>query len=102
MKPHLTFATSGPAVTHGDTGQSAVPQDWLDIAPASPPVWRHTLILTGRLGTGSTPELQEEIECLCQEGVTSVVLDLRRLDSIEPVGARRSRPSAPSTRGAGS
>ena len=86
MKPQLTVATATAPATAADSGPSAVPQDWLDMAPAIQPVWRHTLILTGTLGPGSTPELQEEIECLYQEGVTSVVLDLRLLDSIEPIG----------------
>jgi anti-anti-sigma regulatory factor len=35
----------------------------------------------------SASELEEEIECLCQEGVTILTLDLRQLDAIDPTGA---------------
>ena len=48
---------------------------------ASTPVWRHRLILTGKLDYRSASELEEEIECLCQEGVTNLTLDLRPVSS---------------------
>lgn len=56
--------------------------------PISPDgaAWRHTVILTGLLDEQSAPELEEEIECLCQEGVTNVQLDLRRLDGLDVAG----------------
>lgn len=54
---------------------------------ASTPVWRHRLILTGKLDYRSASELEEEIECLCEEGVTILTLDLRQLDAIDPTGA---------------
>lgn len=54
---------------------------------ASTPVWRHRLILTGKLDCRSASELEEEIDCLCQEGVTTLTLDLRQLDAIDPTGA---------------
>jgi anti-anti-sigma factor len=54
---------------------------------ASTPVWRHRLILTGKLDYRSASELEEEIDCLCQEGVTIFTLDLRQLDAIDPTGA---------------
>ncbi len=54
---------------------------------ASTPVWRHRLILTGKLDCRSASELEEEIDCLCQEGVTILTLDLRQLDAIDPTGA---------------
>jgi ABC-type transporter Mla MlaB component len=88
MKPHLTFAEPGPSAAHAGIGVADVSQDWLDIVPESPRAWRHTLILTGSLDGHSTAELQEEIECLYQEGVTSVVLDLRRLNSIDVVAVQ--------------
>jgi len=50
--------------------------------------WRHTLILTGKLDLQSASELEEEIECLCQEGVTTLTLDLRQLNAIDFTGAR--------------
>ncbi len=54
---------------------------------ASAPMWRHKLILTGKLDHRSAPELEEEIECLCEEGVTTLTLDLCQLDAIESTGA---------------
>src|SRR5579862_5737943 len=83
MNRDLTLATAGvPAATTDDVAPELA-QRWLYAAPTAPPVWRHTLILTGNLPTGSAADLQEEIECLYQEGVTSLVLDLRRLNVIE-------------------
>jgi len=55
---------------------------------ADPQVWRHTLILTGTLDYRSACELEEEIECLCQEGVTHITLDLRQLEAIDSSGAQ--------------
>ena len=49
-------------------------------------VWAHTLVLTGQLDCRSASELEEEIECLCQEGVTTLTLDLRQLDAIDSAG----------------
>jgi anti-anti-sigma factor len=54
---------------------------------ASPPVWKHKLILMGRLDHRSAPDLEEEIECLRQEGVTTLTLDLRQLSAIDSAGA---------------
>jgi anti-anti-sigma factor len=54
----------------------------------SAPVWRHKLILTGSLDGGTAVELEDEIECLCEEGVTTLTLDLRQLDAIDAAGAR--------------
>lgn len=54
---------------------------------ASAPVWNHKLILTGALNRRTAVELEDEIECLCEEGVTMLTLDLRQLDAIDPIGA---------------
>ena len=54
---------------------------------ASRPVWRHRLILTGKLNYRSASEFEEEVECLCEEGVTNLTLDLRQLDAVDPTGA---------------
>jgi anti-anti-sigma regulatory factor len=59
-------------------------------------VWRHRLVLTGRLDRGSAVELEDEIDCLCEEGVAVLTLDLHELDAIDSVGAR-----AVASRGAG-
>jgi anti-anti-sigma factor len=102
MKPYLTLSTASlHALDQGNTAEALADrppagdrQNYLSetarIRPrltlASEPVWRHTLILTGELDHRSTTELEEEIECLCEEGVTSLMLDLRRLDAIDSTG----------------
>ena len=87
MQRNLTFAATAP-VDNGVTTLEKMPDVSMAIAEAAPPVWRHTLALTGRLDARSGPELQDEIECLYQEGVTSLVLDIRQLETIELVGAQ--------------
>ena len=74
MKPHLTLSTTNHEMS---LSEAAHPGPHLTLASA--PVWRHKLILTGKLDHRSAPELEEEIECLCQEGVTILTLDLRQL-----------------------
>lgn len=54
--------------------------------PSSVSVREHTLILTGELDSSSAHALEAEIERLCEEGVTSITLDLRELRYIDPVG----------------
>lgn len=49
-------------------------------------VWKHTLVLTGALDHHSAHELEAEIERLCEEGVTSITLDLRELTYIDSIG----------------
>jgi anti-anti-sigma factor len=99
MKRHLTLSSARQhAHSQGDTAETiagrtrvtslsepARARPYLTLASAG--VWRHTLILTGRLDYRSAPELEEEIECLFQEGVTILTLDLRQLDAIDSTGA---------------
>jgi anti-sigma B factor antagonist len=101
MKRHLTLSTTGrhsrsqgaaqaivdrTTATDGETdlSRSAYTRPRLTLASAR--IWRHTLILTGKLDHRSAPELEDEIECLYQEGVTSLTLDLRQLDEIDSTG----------------
>lgn len=102
MKRHLTLSTTSQHVRNQDDKAEAVvgrtrPSDDETslseaaharprLTPASAPVWRHKLILTGKLDYHSAPELEEEIECLCEEGVTILTLDLRQLDAIDATG----------------
>ncbi len=106
MKPHLTSASAAIAEHAGNQEEVAgVPVDLVGVGDradgqakaghgrphltlASLPVWRHKLILTGRLDSRTVVELEDEIECLCEEGVRTLTLDLRELDAIDPVGAR--------------
>ncbi|HLB20734.1 MAG TPA: anti-sigma factor antagonist [Solirubrobacteraceae bacterium] len=54
--------------------------------PAGVAAREHTLILIGELDSGSAHELEEEIERLCEERVSSIRLDLRQLTYIDQVG----------------
>ena len=102
MKSHLTSSTTSQYARNQDDTAEAVADltragsDEISLSEtaqarprltlASAPVWRHKLILTGKLDYRSAPELEEEIECLCQEGVTILMLDLRQLDAIDSTG----------------
>jgi len=102
MKRHLTLSTTGwhargqvgtaqaiadrTSASDGETSLSRAAHTRPRLTLASARIWRHTLILTGKLDYRSAPELEEEIECLCQEGVTNLTLDLRRLDEIDSTG----------------
>jgi anti-anti-sigma factor len=102
MKRHLTLSTVSQhgldrgdiagAVTDrvsagdGQTSLSETAHARPQFTLASEPVWRHKLILTGKLDHCSAPELEEEIECLCEEGVTTLTLDLGQLDEIDSTG----------------
>jgi len=99
MKRHLTLATTPEHAredelmgrVRGGDGATIVAETGLgerSMAFAAAPAWRHTLVLKGKLDYHSTPELEEEIECLCQEGVTTLTLDLRQLHAIDSIGAQ--------------
>jgi anti-anti-sigma factor len=105
MKPHLTSSSTtisrhsgtqdrmAEALAHpvniGDrAGWAQAVHARPHSALASPPVWRHKLILTGKLDYCTAVELEDEIACLCEEGVTILTLDLRQLDAIDSVGAK--------------
>jgi anti-anti-sigma factor len=102
MKHHLTSSTTSQyARSQDDTAEAVADRTRADddeislseavharprLTHASAPVWRHKLILMGKLDYRSAPELEEEIECLCEEGVTILTLDLRQLDAIDSTG----------------
>lgn len=105
MKPHLTSSATAAITNHSGSQDAAEvlahPVSVDDragrvplvharphLALASAPVWKHKLILTGTLDHRTVVELEDEIECLCEEGVTILTLDLRQLDAIDSVGAR--------------
>jgi anti-anti-sigma factor len=103
MKHHLTLSTASQYARNqgdemevvadrtrasgGEASVSLAAHARPHMTSASTLVWRHKLILTGKLDYRSAPELEEEIECLCQEGVTILTLDLRQLDAIDSTGA---------------
>jgi anti-anti-sigma factor len=80
-------ASGRTRVNDGEANLSVAAYSRPQLTLASTPVWRHRLILTGKLDYRSASELEEEIECLCQEGVTILTLDLRQLEAIDPTGA---------------
>jgi anti-anti-sigma factor len=102
MKLHLTVSTSSQhAFDECDTAEAVTDRtpaadrqaglsETMHARPqltiASEPVWRHKMILTGELDHRSVSEFEEEIECLCEEGVTALTLDLRQLDAIDSTG----------------
>jgi anti-anti-sigma factor len=101
MKPHLTLSNASQQVLdqvdpmeafadrapgERQVGRSEVARVRPHSTLAHEPVWRHKLILTGKLDHHSAPELAEEIECLCEEGVTTLTLDLRQLEAIDSTG----------------
>jgi anti-anti-sigma factor len=102
MKRHqMAIAASVGAYDDGPTGavetqaQTAACEKTRHIGPASSEAGfvpasvnmrEHTLILTGGLDRRSAHALEAEIERLCEEGVTSIMLDLRELRYIDPVG----------------
>ena len=101
MNHHLTLSTTSQHVLDRDnaaevvTDRTPAGEDQASLLEAtrtrqltlaSAPVWRHKLILTGKLDHDSTPELEEEMDCLFEEGVTSLALDLRQLDAIDSIG----------------
>jgi anti-anti-sigma regulatory factor len=106
MKPHLLTSSSmttkhahnqdgtAEVVAHSanigerDAGRAQAPRAGAHLTLASAPVWKHKLVLTGRLNHSTAVELEDEIECLCEEGVTILTLDLRQLDAIDPAGAK--------------
>lgn len=103
MKPRLTSASAtlaGPSanqdrmaalahpLTIGDrTGRAQTVRARPQLTLASAPAWKHKLILKGTLDHRTVVELEDEIECLCEEGVTVLTLDLRQLDAIDSAGA---------------
>ena len=54
--------------------------------PVSVSARTHTLILTGELDRRSAHALEAEIERLCEERVTGITLDLRKLTYIDSIG----------------
>jgi anti-anti-sigma factor len=97
MKRHLTLCTTSPrgddlgdataAMANGADSLAGKARTRAHLTPVPPKQWMHTLILKGNLDDRSAHELEEEIECLCQEGVTNLTLDLGQLDAADPRAA---------------
>lgn len=74
------------ALIGNGTSAAAATVHALPLTPAPTQRWRHTLTLKGALDSNSAPKLEEELECLCEEGVTTLTLDLCQLDEIDQRG----------------
>jgi stage II sporulation protein AA (anti-sigma F factor antagonist) len=83
--PIGVVATQAQAATYEKTRYTPASGE-TGFVPASVSIREHTLILTGELDSRSAHALEAEIERLCDEGVTSITLDLRGLRYIDPVG----------------
>ena len=89
MKRHLRLSTAGQEAHELDAselgagaGATTAPRNThLTLVQTRP--WNHTLVLRGCLDERSAAELEDEIECLREEGVSSLVVDLRELDAVE-------------------
>lgn len=94
MKRHLRLSTTDPqarddeaaetGMTHMISGAvaGAAPRR-AHLALVRPRPWTHTLVLRGSLDERSAPDLEDEIECLREEGVTNLTIDLRQLDVVD-------------------
>jgi anti-anti-sigma factor len=102
MERHLTTSTASSGTRSGG-GPPADPPERAHAAPDANTRMRsgrsrpslvltsvrtrtHTLVLTGELTYRSAHALEVEIERLCDEGVTGIILDLRQLTCIDSVG----------------
>ena len=87
MHKHTADAVAAPrrANGNGTVTASSRPGPHLTLAPARP--WSHTLVLKGDLDHHSASELEDELVCLLEEGVTALTLDLRQLHELDPRGA---------------
>jgi anti-anti-sigma factor len=84
--PIGAVATQAQTATYEKTRYATPPASEAGFVPASVGIREHTLILTGELDRRSAHALEAEIERLCEEGVTSITLDLRELRYVDPIG----------------
>lgn len=84
--PAGAVAAQAQTATYKSTRDTSPATSETGFVPASVSIREHTLILTGELDRRSAHALEAEIERLCEEGVTSITLDLRELRYIDPVG----------------
>jgi anti-anti-sigma regulatory factor len=78
----------GAAVANGAPTSAADAQGRPHLTLLQTRLWNHTLVLKGTLDDLSAPELQDELECLREEGVTALTLDLRELEAMAPSAAQ--------------
>ncbi len=79
-------AVNGNTVSPSSNGRAWPARSQPHPLAESVSVRMHTLIPTGELTHRSAHTLEVEVERLFEEGVTSLVLDLRRLTQIDPIG----------------
>jgi anti-anti-sigma regulatory factor len=102
MRRNLTLvSTTRPAPVRGGTPLTAMQQalpltadgettPLVEIPPRVPRAraWWHTVVLVGTLNWRTVPDLEDEIKCLCDEGVTGITLDLREVSLVDPTAVR--------------
>ena len=86
MKRYTTASVKEIATGNEDRPPGEGASGGPGLSLATPSVWTHTLVLTGELDQGSAKTLEAEVERLCDEGVTGITLDLRKLTYIDSVG----------------
>jgi anti-anti-sigma factor len=85
-EPVVAIANESQTVVIDDGAHGSTLASEASFAPASAGAREHTLILTGELDSSSAHALETAIEHLCEEGVTSIKLDLRDLTHIDTIG----------------
>jgi anti-anti-sigma factor len=84
--PMGAVAAEAQTATYEETRYTSPASSETRLMSASVSIREHRLILTGELDRRSAHALEAEIERLCEEGVTSITLDLRELRYIDPIG----------------
>ena len=88
MRQHAADgAIAGARRTSGNSTATAPSHAGPHLALAPARLWSHTLVLRGDLDHHSASELEDELVCLLEEGVTALTLDLRDLHELDPRGA---------------
>jgi len=88
MHQHATDgAIAGVSRANGNATATAPSHQGPHLTLAEKRPWSHTLVLKGDLDHHSASELEDELVCLLEEGVTALTLDLRELDELDSRGA---------------
>ena len=88
MHQHATDgAIAGVGRANGNVTGTAPSHRGSRLTLAAGRPWSHTLVLKGDLDHHSASELEDELVCLLEEGVTALTLDLRELHELDSRGA---------------
>jgi anti-anti-sigma factor len=87
MHQHATDGAIAGVRRANGNATATTPSRGSHITLAAHRPWSHTLVLRGDLDHHSASELEDELVCLLEEGVTALTLDLRELDELDSRGA---------------